>query len=98
MNLPSIRKEHKKFNLSGSSGGADGCASSGSGSRPNSSSLGWTKPKDASGDSQAADVVDQNVATKFNSKYFHAITKIVSNSKNLGIEQFKFELTINFKS
>lgn len=64
LNLPSIRKEHEKFDLSGSGGGVAGCAGSGSGSRPNSSSLGWTKPKDGSGDSQAADVVDQNVATE----------------------------------
>uniref|UniRef100_A0A2N9H8U9 BAT2 N-terminal domain-containing protein n=1 Tax=Fagus sylvatica TaxID=28930 RepID=A0A2N9H8U9_FAGSY len=43
LNLPSLRKEHERFDPLGSGGGpASGV--SGSGSRPSSSGLGWTKP------------------------------------------------------
>ncbi|KAL3626804.1 hypothetical protein CASFOL_029376 [Castilleja foliolosa] len=45
LNLPSLRKEHEKFDLSGSGGtGAGAGAGTGSGSRPTSSGMGWTKP------------------------------------------------------
>ncbi|KAL0382176.1 UNVERIFIED_CONTAM: hypothetical protein Scaly_0504900 [Sesamum calycinum] len=43
LNLPSLRKEHEKFDMSGSSGLGAG-AGTGSGSRPSSSGVGWTKP------------------------------------------------------
>ncbi|XP_012840180.1 PREDICTED: uncharacterized protein LOC105960540 isoform X1 [Erythranthe guttata] len=42
LNLPSLRKEHEKFDVLGS-GGAGVGAGTGSGSRPNSSGVGWTK-------------------------------------------------------
>ncbi|KAK7331079.1 hypothetical protein VNO77_25292 [Canavalia gladiata] len=44
LNLPSLRKEHERFDSLGSGGGPAGGAGSGSGSRPTSSGLGWTKP------------------------------------------------------
>ncbi|XP_016497546.2 uncharacterized protein LOC107816357 [Nicotiana tabacum] len=44
LNLPSLRKEHEKFDLSGSGGGALGGGGQGSGPRPSSSGMGWTKP------------------------------------------------------
>ncbi|KAJ1395590.1 hypothetical protein SESBI_33278 [Sesbania bispinosa] len=44
LNLPSLRKEHERFDSLGSGGGPAGGAGSGSGSRPSSSGLGWTKP------------------------------------------------------
>lgn len=67
LNLPSLRKEHERFDSSGSNGGAVGGGGSGSGSRPNSSGMGWTKPgtiafqeKDGSGETQV-DVTGQNL-------------------------------------
>ncbi|XP_027359703.1 uncharacterized protein LOC113868393 isoform X2 [Abrus precatorius] len=48
LNLPSLRKEHEKFDSLGSGGGATvGGGGSGSGSRPSSSGMGWTKPATA---------------------------------------------------
>ena len=44
LNLPSLRKEHEKFDSLGSGGGPAGGGVSGSGSRPTSSGMGWTKP------------------------------------------------------
>ncbi|XP_027347592.1 uncharacterized protein LOC113858979 isoform X2 [Abrus precatorius] len=44
LNLPSLRKEHERFDSLGSGGGPAGGGSSGTGSRPTSSGLGWTKP------------------------------------------------------
>ncbi|KAI3704668.1 hypothetical protein L1987_74895 [Smallanthus sonchifolius] len=44
LNLPSLRKEYEKIDLSGAGGGVAGGAGSGSGSRPGSSGVGWTKP------------------------------------------------------
>ncbi|MCI06715.1 hypothetical protein A2U01_0027775, partial [Trifolium medium] len=44
LNLPSLRKEHERFDSLGSGGGQAGGAGSGSGSRPSSSGMGWTKP------------------------------------------------------
>ncbi|PWA68830.1 hypothetical protein CTI12_AA304970 [Artemisia annua] len=44
LNLPSLRKEYEKTDLSGSGGGAAGGGGNGSGSRPSSSGMGWTKP------------------------------------------------------
>lgn len=68
LNLPSMRKEHEKFDLSGPGGGLGGVSGTGSGSRPNLSGAGWTKPgavalqeKDVSGDVLATDRVDQSV-------------------------------------
>lgn len=43
LNLPSLRKEHEKFDISGP-GGPGASAGTGSGSRPTSSGVGWTKP------------------------------------------------------
>lgn len=43
LNLPSLRKEHEKFDISGTGGPGAG-AGTGSGSRPTSSGVGWTKP------------------------------------------------------
>ncbi|XP_024932079.2 uncharacterized protein LOC107424795 isoform X1 [Ziziphus jujuba] len=44
LNLPSLRKEHERFDSLGSGGGPAGGGVSGSGSRPTSSGMGWTKP------------------------------------------------------
>ncbi|XP_044510583.1 uncharacterized protein LOC123229065 isoform X2 [Mangifera indica] len=44
LNLPSLRKEHEKFDSLGSSGGSAGGGFSGGGQRPGSSGVGWTKP------------------------------------------------------
>ncbi|KAF9599946.1 hypothetical protein IFM89_001981 [Coptis chinensis] len=45
LNLPSLRKEHEKFDSSTSgSGGSAGSGSTGAGNRPANSSIGWTKP------------------------------------------------------
>ncbi|KAL3813614.1 hypothetical protein ACJIZ3_014882 [Penstemon smallii] len=48
LNLPSLRKEHEKFDTSGTGGGPGGGAGTGTGSRPTSSGVGWTKPVAAS--------------------------------------------------
>ncbi|KAK4253053.1 hypothetical protein QN277_010881 [Acacia crassicarpa] len=47
LNLPSLRKEHEKFDSLGLGGGPAGGGVSGSGSRPSSSGMGWTKPATA---------------------------------------------------
>ncbi|KAG5154454.1 hypothetical protein AAZX31_05G089800 [Glycine max] len=44
LNLPSLRKEHERFDSLGSGGGPAGPGGSGTGARPSSSGLGWTKP------------------------------------------------------
>ncbi|KAL4343610.1 hypothetical protein HN51_061889 [Arachis hypogaea] len=44
LNLPSLRKEHERFDSLGSGVGPAGASGSGTGSRPASSGLGWTKP------------------------------------------------------
>ncbi|KAJ8546155.1 hypothetical protein K7X08_018738 [Anisodus acutangulus] len=66
LNLPSLRKEHEKFDLSGSGGGASGGGGQGSGPRPSSSGMGWTKPaavalqeKDVYTDGQVVDGLDR---------------------------------------
>ncbi|KAK3015776.1 hypothetical protein RJ639_005431 [Escallonia herrerae] len=65
LNLPSLRKEHERFDSSGSGGGSTGGAGTGNGSRPTSSGLGWTKPGAAAsqekGDTPAANSVEQSV-------------------------------------
>ncbi|GFY80989.1 hypothetical protein Acr_01g0007980 [Actinidia rufa] len=76
LNLPSLRKEHERFDVSGSGGGSVGGGGSGSGSRPASSGLGWTRPgavtlqeKDGNvavfgrsgGEAQSVDGVNQSV-------------------------------------
>ncbi|KAF3615329.1 hypothetical protein FXO38_26575 [Capsicum annuum] len=65
LNLPSLRKEHEKFDLSGSGGGTSGGGGQGSGPRPSSSGIGWTKPaavalqeKDVNSDGQVVDGLD----------------------------------------
>ncbi|KAK1438086.1 hypothetical protein QVD17_03889 [Tagetes erecta] len=45
LNLPSLRKEYEKIDLSGAGGGVAGGGGSGNGSRPSSSGMGWTKPR-----------------------------------------------------
>ncbi|XP_038699848.1 uncharacterized protein LOC119997101 isoform X2 [Tripterygium wilfordii] len=57
LNLPSLRKEHERFDSLGSSGGPSGGAL-GSGPRPTSSGVGWTKPATIS--SQEKEVVDHH--------------------------------------
>ncbi|KAK4771606.1 hypothetical protein SAY87_032138 [Trapa incisa] len=44
MNLPSLKKEHEKFDSLGTGGGPIGGGIAGSGLRPSSSGMGWTKP------------------------------------------------------
>ncbi|XP_004301560.1 PREDICTED: uncharacterized protein LOC101306533 [Fragaria vesca subsp. vesca] len=44
LNLPSLRKEHERFDSAGSGGGPAGGGVPGSGPRPNSAGMGWTKP------------------------------------------------------
>ncbi|XP_022739914.1 uncharacterized protein LOC111292004 isoform X2 [Durio zibethinus] len=44
LNLPSLRKEHERFDSLGSSGVPASAGISGSGPRPTSSGMGWTKP------------------------------------------------------
>ncbi|XP_044470635.1 uncharacterized protein LOC123199667 isoform X1 [Mangifera indica] len=44
LNLPSLRKEHERFDSLGSTGGSAGGGVSGGGQRPGSSGMGWTKP------------------------------------------------------
>ncbi|XP_043710137.1 uncharacterized protein LOC122659044 [Telopea speciosissima] len=44
LNLPSLRKEHERFDSSSTGIGSARPGSSGSGSRPTSSGVGWTKP------------------------------------------------------
>lgn len=44
LNLPSLRKEHERFDSLGLGGGPAGGGVSGNGSRPSSSGMGWTKP------------------------------------------------------
>lgn len=65
LNLPSLRKEHEKFDLSGSGGGTSGGGGQGNGPRPSSSGMGWTKPaavalqdKDVNTDGQVVDGLD----------------------------------------
>ncbi|XP_038722737.1 uncharacterized protein LOC120014758 isoform X2 [Tripterygium wilfordii] len=55
LNLPSLRKEHERFDSLGSSGGPSGGAVGGA-SRRTSSSVGWTKP--ATSSSHEKEVVD----------------------------------------
>lgn len=52
LNLPSLRKEHERFDSSGSNGGPAGGGVSGAGQRPGSSGTGWTKPGTAVGSDQ----------------------------------------------
>lgn len=44
LNLPSLRKEHERFDVSGSGSGSTGGSGTGVGTRPGSSGMGWTKP------------------------------------------------------
>ncbi|XP_031115340.1 uncharacterized protein LOC116019324 isoform X2 [Ipomoea triloba] len=67
MNLPSLRKEHQRFDVSGSGSGTASGGRPGSGTRPSSSGMGWTKPapgiglqgKDGTGDAQVVEEMDQ---------------------------------------
>ncbi|KAI3799034.1 hypothetical protein L1987_34322 [Smallanthus sonchifolius] len=65
LNLPSLRKEYEKIDSSGAGGGVAGCGGSGSGSRPTSSGMGWTKPgnialqeKEVTSDTQVSESVN----------------------------------------
>lgn len=44
LNLPSLRKEHERFDPAGSGSGSASGATAGIGSRPTSSGMGWSKP------------------------------------------------------
>ncbi|RAL40765.1 hypothetical protein DM860_008463 [Cuscuta australis] len=63
LNLPSLRKEHQKFDVSGSVSGATSGGRPASGPRPSSSGVGWSKPapavggqgKDGTGDTQVVE-------------------------------------------
>lgn len=44
LNLPSLRKEHERFDTLGSGSGSVGGGVAGSGARPSSSGMGWSKP------------------------------------------------------
>uniref|UniRef100_A0A803KXW5 Uncharacterized protein n=1 Tax=Chenopodium quinoa TaxID=63459 RepID=A0A803KXW5_CHEQI len=44
LNLPSLRREHEKFDSLGSGSGTAGGGAAGSGARPSSSGMGWSKP------------------------------------------------------
>ncbi|KAL2333561.1 hypothetical protein Fmac_014774 [Flemingia macrophylla] len=44
LNLPSLRKEHERFDSLGSGAGPAGPGGPGGGARPSSSGVGWTKP------------------------------------------------------
>ncbi|CAI9777467.1 unnamed protein product [Fraxinus pennsylvanica] len=67
LNLPSLRKEHERFDLSGSGGGPGGGVGPGSGPRPTSSGLGWTKPVAATASSEKNESsVDVHVADGMN--------------------------------
>lgn len=44
LNLPSLRKEHERFDSSGLGSGQSGGSGPGNGARPTSSGVGWTKP------------------------------------------------------
>ncbi|XP_061337768.1 uncharacterized protein LOC133284711 [Gastrolobium bilobum] len=61
LNLPSLRKEHERFDSLGSGNGPAGGAGSGSGSRPNSSGLGWTKPAAATVSQEKEAIVDDGL-------------------------------------
>ncbi|XP_026389614.1 uncharacterized protein LOC113284385 [Papaver somniferum] len=68
MNLPSLRKEHERFDSSASASGAAGSGNSGSGSRPTSSGMGWSKlapsafqEKDAGDDQHPKSVGDSQI-------------------------------------
>ncbi|KAB2617846.1 hypothetical protein D8674_013715 [Pyrus ussuriensis x Pyrus communis] len=68
LNLPSLRKEHERFDSLGSGGGPAGGGAAGSGARPTSSGVGWTKPtavalqeKEVDGDHGGAEANDQTL-------------------------------------
>ncbi|KAM1091236.1 hypothetical protein ACFX2J_018544 [Malus domestica] len=68
LNLPSLRKEHERFDSLGSGGGPTGGGAAGSGARPTSSGVGWTKPtavalqeKEVDGDHGGAEANDQTL-------------------------------------
>ncbi|XP_065874928.1 uncharacterized protein [Euphorbia lathyris] len=75
LNLPSLRKEHEKFDSVGSGGGPAG-GGLGGGPRPSSSGMGWTKPVAiAIQEKEVSD--DQTVDNSSNSQ--------VSNQGSLGV-------------
>ncbi|KAI4330620.1 hypothetical protein MLD38_028893 [Melastoma candidum] len=49
LNLPSLRKEHEKFDVLGSGSGVGASGISGGGMRPGASGIGWTKPASGTG-------------------------------------------------
>ncbi|CAI0553585.1 unnamed protein product [Linum tenue] len=70
LNLPSLRKEHEKFDSAGVVGGHAGTGS-GIGPRPSSSGIGWTKPaasqpeKEGTGAGVGDSSADNNVVQNF---------------------------------
>lgn len=58
LNLPSLRKEHERFDVSGSGSGSAGGSGTGVGTRPGSSGMGWTKPVSIGSQDKNGNVVD----------------------------------------
>ncbi|XP_026440828.1 uncharacterized protein LOC113339821 isoform X3 [Papaver somniferum] len=85
MNLPSLRKEHEGFDSSASVSGAVGSGNIGSGSRPTSSGMGWSKlapptfhEKDAGDDHHAKLVGDCQIANGSNDLSSYSSSDVTS--------------------
>ncbi|KAI3973600.1 hypothetical protein MKX01_038722 [Papaver californicum] len=85
MNLPSLRKEHEGLDSSASVSGAAGSGNIGSGSRPTSSGVGWSKPassafqeKDAGGDHHAKLVGDSQIVNGGNDLSSYSSSDVTS--------------------
>ncbi|KAI3864185.1 hypothetical protein MKX03_015625 [Papaver bracteatum] len=85
MNLPSLRKEHESFDSSASVSGAVGSGNIGSGSRPTSSGMGWSKlapsafqEKDAGDDHHAKLVGDRQIVNGSNDLSSYSSSDVTS--------------------
>ncbi|XP_026425511.1 uncharacterized protein LOC113321808 isoform X2 [Papaver somniferum] len=85
MNLPSLRKEHEGFDSSASVSGAVGSGNIGSGSRPTSSGMGWSKlapsafqEKDAGDDHHAKLVGDNQIVNGSNDLSSYSSSDVTS--------------------
>ncbi|KAI3887283.1 hypothetical protein MKW98_031235 [Papaver atlanticum] len=85
MNLPSLRKEHEGFDSSASVSGAVGSGNIGSGSRPTSSGMGWSKlapsafqEKDAGDDHHAKLVGDRQIVNGSNDLSSYSSSDVTS--------------------
>ncbi|XP_021752271.1 uncharacterized protein LOC110717802 isoform X3 [Chenopodium quinoa] len=65
LNLPSLRREHEKFDSLGSGSGSAGGGVAGSGARPSSSGMGWSKPS-AIGGSEREGAGDRPLSSEGN--------------------------------